>query len=362
MQRRRFCELIGEAAALGLVSPTVASAGAGAKRLLLSPQNPPCQLGIGGFDLDSNEFFEIALDFEAHIVMQHPIEKHLAVAFPQYPGGTRAALLDLKNRKVIEHIPALPGSIFYGHGVFSDDGKLMYSSELDPKDSRGIVSIRDFKSGKYLGNFPTFGTGPHDLKIIRNGSAMLIVNSGFIDEAYKEKIRPENEVVCVDIKAQKELWRYEPPKVRQFIQHVAMNDKEEVAIGFVNVGDESLVNVAIRKKDGTATFPAETATPAEIYGKYAFGLAISPNGEILGTAHPDGIVNLWEMASGKLIKTIKCVMPHGIVAVNAPTDCFIVTYNNGSIGKIDLRTFELVELRGNSPPILNYKHLTLAVL
>ena len=59
-----------------------------------------------------------------------------AVVFARQP-GTFAVVFDPSGREAPVTIPSIEGRHFFGHGVFSPDGKLLYATENDFDAARG---------------------------------------------------------------------------------------------------------------------------------------------------------------------------------------------------------------------------------
>ncbi|USD66392.1 DUF1513 domain-containing protein [Vibrio sp. SCSIO 43136] len=53
---------------------------------------------------------------------------------------------------------------FYGHGVFSHDGKTLYATQGDKKTSRGIIGVYDVERNyQKVDEWTGFGIGPHEI-------------------------------------------------------------------------------------------------------------------------------------------------------------------------------------------------------
>lgn len=103
---------------------------------------------------------------------------NLAVAFARRP-GTFALAFDTKRLKppVLFHSP--DDRHFYGHGVFSPDGRLLYATENDYENARGVLGVYDVAAGyRRIGELDTHGTGPHDLQLLSDGRTICIANGG----------------------------------------------------------------------------------------------------------------------------------------------------------------------------------------
>ena len=73
--------------------------------------------------------FEIALPDRGHAAAAHPTLPE-AVAFARRP-GTYAIVLDCRNGQTKARLDAPAGRHFYGHGTFSENGDLLFTTEND---------------------------------------------------------------------------------------------------------------------------------------------------------------------------------------------------------------------------------------
>ncbi|MGB0057672.1 MAG: DUF1513 domain-containing protein, partial [Methyloceanibacter sp.] len=72
-----------------------------------------------------------------------------------------------------------PDRHFFGHGVFSADGRLLHTTENDYKNAQGIIGVRDATDGyKQIGEFSARGMEPHDVALLADGRTMVIANGG----------------------------------------------------------------------------------------------------------------------------------------------------------------------------------------
>jgi hypothetical protein len=119
----------------------------------------------------------IALPGRGHDVAYDPVSKR-AVVFARQP-GTFAVVFDHSGRAEPLTIASVPGRHFFGHGVFSVDGALLYATENDFDNAAGMVGIYDARSDfARVGEFPTYGVGPHELLLMDDGRTIAIANGG----------------------------------------------------------------------------------------------------------------------------------------------------------------------------------------
>ncbi len=84
------------------------------------------------------------------------------VVFARRPG--RFAIAFTANAKVppVEFFAA-PNRHFYGHGVFSPDGRLLYTTENDYENGAGVIGVRDAGAGyRQIGEFTSMASGRGD--------------------------------------------------------------------------------------------------------------------------------------------------------------------------------------------------------
>ncbi len=119
----------------------------------------------------------IPLAGRGHDICQSP-SGETAVAFARRP-GTFAVAFDPTGRRGSRLIQARADRHFYGHGVFSADGKLLYATENDFDNARGVLGVYDVAAGFIrIGELETFGVGPHDLLLLDDGRTLCVANGG----------------------------------------------------------------------------------------------------------------------------------------------------------------------------------------
>lgn len=101
-----------------------------------------------------------------------------AVAFSRRP-GTFAVAMDVSGRRQPQIFTAPADRHFFGHGVFSTDGRLLYATENDYEEARGVLGIYDVAAGyRRIGELPTHGVGPHDVLMMPDGVTLCVANGG----------------------------------------------------------------------------------------------------------------------------------------------------------------------------------------
>ncbi len=112
-----------------------------------------------------------------HDITFDPISRR-SVVFARQP-GTFAVVFDHSGAAAPVTIASVEGRHFYGHGVFSRDGALLYATENDFDNAAGMIGVYDGTDGfRRIGEFATGGVGPHELLLCPDGRTLAIANGG----------------------------------------------------------------------------------------------------------------------------------------------------------------------------------------
>ncbi len=132
---------------------------------------------LAGLTTTGDITFTIPLPARGHAAAAHP-ERAEAVAFARRP-GTFALVMDCRDGAVLKTLTAPKGRHFYGHGTFSADGTMLFTSENDYEAGEGIIGLWDVTQNyTRIGEFSSGGVGPHDLKLMPNGDTLVVANGG----------------------------------------------------------------------------------------------------------------------------------------------------------------------------------------
>ena len=119
----------------------------------------------------------VPLPARAHGMTYCPVTNR-AVAFARRPGTYAMIFAPDRSIEPIV-ITSVEGRHFYGHGCFSADGRLLYATENDFAGNRGMVGVYDGTDGfARIGEFPSYGIGPHDMTLGQGGRMLVIANGG----------------------------------------------------------------------------------------------------------------------------------------------------------------------------------------
>ena len=219
------------------------------------------------------------------------------VVFARQP-GTFAVVFDPAGRDAPVTLSSVAGWHFFGHGVFSPDGKLLYATESDFEAARGVVGIFDATDGyRRIGEFPTFGTGPHEMLLMPDGVTLVVANGGI--ETHPDYGRAElnletmdPSVVFIDRRDGRLVGqlRLEAELHQLSIRHMAIDGRGRVWFGcqFRGAPSQSPQLVGYASLDGKIELielPPETLADLR---NYVGSVATSADGNTIAVSSPQG--------------------------------------------------------------------------
>ena len=129
------------------------------------------------FDSNGKILFDHPLPGRGHAIALSPDHTRAAV-FARRPGDF-IVVIDLESLAVATRITARPDRHFYGHGVFTHDGRWLLATENAFESGMGCIGIYDTgKQYDRIGELDSHGVGPHELMLLGNSDTLVIANGG----------------------------------------------------------------------------------------------------------------------------------------------------------------------------------------
>lgn len=280
--------------------------------------------------------FELPLPDRGHAAAAHPLRAD-AVAFARRP-GTYAIILDCTSGREKARLEAPSGRHFYGHGAFSADGELLFTTENDYEAARGVVGVWDARQKyKRLGEFASGGVGPHDVKLMPSSATLVVANGGI--ETHPEtgrtklnlpSMRPNLCYLDFDGHTQERVELSEALR-KNSIRHLAVSLDATVAFAMQWQGDVSAhppllgthrIGEAVRLIGST---PEDNRQMAG----YAGSIAISETmGAVAVTSPRGGAMQVFDMVSAKVLSQVAI---EDVCGVSAGSEDFVVTNGLGGV-------------------------------
>ena len=172
--RRNFLKAL---AALGALPFATLARADGAPAFVAARMDGADAFSVAVLDHAGDVLFTEELDARAHDIALSP-DRTTAVVFARRPGRFALAI-DLAARRKVASFTPPEDRHFYGHGLFSPDGRLLYATENDWESERGVLGIYDVGAGYVrIGEIDTGGIDPHEALLMRDGRTIVVANGG----------------------------------------------------------------------------------------------------------------------------------------------------------------------------------------
>jgi hypothetical protein len=175
--RRTFLKAAGAGFAASLLPQRAAALEAAELVFATATQETPGRFGARILTETGKLITNVDLPVRGHDVTWSPVVGR-AVVFARRP-GTFAVVFDPAGRAAPVTIASIENRHFFGHGTFSTDGRLLYATENDFEHGQGVIGIYDVAGGyARVGEFPTYGVGPHEMILLPDGRTFAVANGG----------------------------------------------------------------------------------------------------------------------------------------------------------------------------------------
>ncbi|MCB1516793.1 MAG: DUF1513 domain-containing protein [Hyphomicrobiaceae bacterium] len=251
-----------------------------------------------------------ALPGRGHDVTRCPITGKY-VAFARRP-GTFAVVFD-PNSGVAQTITSPDGRHFYGHGVFTNDGKLMFATENEIDTASGKLGIYDATdSFRRIGEWDTGGIGPHDLLLGADGRLLCVANGGIEThpDFGRQKLNiptMQPSIVWIEIESGHIIARHElPPEQHKLsTRHLAVGEGGRIYFGAQDQGDlvETMPLVGHVHPHEELGWLAVPASDLRLLKGYVGSIAFNQSGEICVTSPEGGIALVLDQNGSVLSRT-----------------------------------------------------------
>jgi hypothetical protein len=304
------------------------------------------------FSLENGDKRSVELPERGHDIALRPGSGEW-VAFARRPGRFGVAV-PTDNRPPI-WFKARADRHFFGHGVFSADGKLLYTTENDYERGEGMIGVRDATDGYgQIGEFSARGMEPHDVQLLADGRTMVIANGGIKthpdrgnDELNIPDMKPSLvyiDLVTGDLMEEQVL----AADLHQLsIRHLALATGDTVVFGCQFRGPEEhhppLVGFHKRGE-----IPVLVEAPAETQGalaNYVGSVSTDAGGGIVAASAPKGgLITYWDAGSKRYLGS--CELKDGCgVAPTRHRASFLLTSGEGWLVEADVLELPDAELR-----------------
>lgn len=310
---------------------------------------------VAVFSVDGEMLFTTSLPERGHDVALRPYSQDVIV-FARRPGDW-AAVINRLTGEVSQVVTSPSGRHFYGHGVFTPDGKLLYATENLIATGEGVLGIYDAGAAyRRIGEIPSFGVGPHDIALLPNHRHFVVANGGIRTNPAtgreilnREQMDPS--IALVDSQSGDALLKIDlGPDLRGLsIRHLAVSPAGETVFGCQFTGDASEMPalVGAMTLTGKTRFLAMPEDDLEAFKNYVGSVALDVSGRIVAATSPIGnTIAFWDLESGRFLGRRRMSDVCGIAA--SRTDgVFIATSGNAGVRLAPADRTDLSQLGGS---------------
>ncbi|MDS1140883.1 DUF1513 domain-containing protein [Pusillimonas sp. SM2304] len=262
-----------------------------------------------------------------------------AVAFGRQPGFFAVAF-DVAGEQALQSLDVAPGRHFFGHGVYSPDGQLMLATENDYEAGRGVLGIYDASPrGAYrrVGEFSTYGVGPHEVVLMPDGGTVCVANGGILTHPDYGKLQlnadtMQPSLAYIDIASGDLLEQVYLDKAlsRLSIRHMVVDGTGAVWFGCQHTGPahEQPALVGRHRRGAAPDLFTGASDVLRSMRNYVGSLAVSHDGLTVATSSPvGGLVAYWDAQSGRCLGSTPVFDGCGVAP--APAGGFLVSSGEG---------------------------------
>jgi hypothetical protein len=269
-----------------------------------------------------DSFEAVLLDARGHLARTVPLParghsfaidaaRGRAVAFGRQ-AGFYATAFALHGKTPARTLPLPADRHFFGHGVFSDDGRLLFATENDFEAGRGVLGVYDASPGgayRRVGEFDSDGVGPHEVVLMPDGRTLCVANGGILTHPDYGKLELNLDtmapsLVYLDLQDGRVVDRVTLPATlhRLSIRHLAVAADGAVWFGMQYSGPAQdrppLVGRHRRGQSAAELFPG----PSDILRRlrnYVGSLSTDAAGAVVAASSPvGGLVTYWNANDG----------------------------------------------------------------
>ena len=290
------------------------------------------------FDVSGRPLNQLALPSRAHQVFKHPF-KPLICVVGRRP-GRYLLLVHTNTGELIQTITPSQGHHFYGHGLFSHDGRYLVTTENHIATGEGRINVRDSETGfSIVKQYSSGGIGPHEIKLMPDGKTLVVANGGIKTHPDKgreklnlDTMRPS--LAYIDMLSGQLLEEYALPEYlhQLSIRHIDVNQHDQVVVAMQYQGDKTdQVPLLATHRRGQEIRPLKAPVNTYLAMKHYCGsVCFGATGNIAAATSPKGDrVTIWDINKETLVDELRCRDACGVAALS--DDSFAITSGTGKV-------------------------------
>ena len=306
---------------------------------------------VTAFDQEGKQHFKTLLPERGHAIIVNPKLKHLA-AVARRP-GTYLTVVDARSGEELYEVESQFNQHFYGHGVYTADGRWLLTSENNIETGQGIIVIRDaLQAYKAVRHFPSYGIEPHEIRLLSDGKTLVVANGGILTrpETGRRKLNIETmspSLAYIDINSGQLLEQHVLPAHlhKNSIRHLDVCVDDQVCFAMQYQGAANTLPPLIglhRRGENIQLLNAPPAVQQQMRN-YCGSAVVERSGRWFAVSAPKGdIVTIWS-TDGQYITHVDITDGCGL-APGEHAGEFILSSGAGGVFNYSLTTKQLKPL------------------
>jgi len=291
---------------------------------------------------------QLQLPSRAHQVFKHPSLPLLCVVARR--PGKYLSLVHTNTGTLIKTLFPSTGHHFYGHGLFTHDGRYLVTSENHIESGQGRITIRDrLSSYKTVNQYGSHGIGPHEIKLTNDGQTLVVANGGIKTHPDKAReklnlntMRPS--LVYLDLKTGQMLEKVAlSKKLHQLsIRHIDVNQHDQVVIAMQYQGDKTdqVALLATHKRQHSIRLLSAPTNTYIAMKHYCGSVSYDFSGKYAAATSPKGNrLSIWDTTKGIIVDEVRCRDACGVAALGKQG--FVVTSGTGKLYHYNIERKEI---------------------
>lgn len=341
LSRRQFLQS-------GLAVLATASLG---NRLALASDSAPAPLILSAVDDANGQHFITGMDLTGQRRFLLPVGDRChggcsrpgvgeAVLFARRP-GRHFYVIDTTLGAQIHQAEAGDGYHFYGHGVFSHDGRYLYVTVNHYVSGEGAIRVYDAQDGyRTVDDYPVDGIGPHELRLHPDGETLIIALGGIKTHPDYDRIKlnldtMQPALLLMDRRSGRIQSRYTPSHHQLSCRHLDVSPDGIVIAGYQYQGPEWEAPPLIARLDTRTHQFTEIGLPEDVQASlrnYTASIAASPAGRFTAITAPRGNqVVIVDHRAGTYVRRYSVADVAGALPAGRG---FVVSSGDGSVHRI----------------------------
>ena len=294
---------------------------------------------ISGFNDNGHHLFDTPLPSRGHALAIHP-HKHHITAVARRP-DTYLIVINAQTGNIIFQQESPENRHFYGHSIYSHDGRWLYTTENDIDSGQGKIGVWDVNAGYHkVAEHESYGIGPHELLLLSDHTTLVVANGGILTrpETGRSKLNLDTmspSLAYIDRRNGKLIEQHKlPAELHQnSIRHLAINQHDQVCfvMQYQGSADKQPPLVGLHQR-GQSLNLLRAPTPIQKQMKLYCGSVCSDiSGNWFAVSSPKGdIITFWSARHQQYTSSINVEDGCGIARSSQDGE-FLISSGNGDV-------------------------------